>query len=501
MHGFRRNSPQSNSKKRQERRGLPSAFVSVLDFKHNRNAGNCIRFKDMNRIISTAFFLLIALFSVHELLVYSFSSDIEIFGDGSWAFANVGRFDQFADLQVITFNGHGCDKSVTSIYEESCYPHPWGTNIPRTLIVILRLLGIGQAHHTVIGWSLGISAIALTSLFYFCCLQNWLSVAGILLALNSFTFRLAIERGNIDLIIFFLILIGCISASKGITSTKTCTKAGFYSVTLSCYTLAGAAKVYPLILFPLLIVLFYEPWRPKTHGRSSHAGRSHIRRIFVPSTLFITAIVSTYLYPDVPKMLGSSFADVSGGLSYGLQTFPNQPEITTAYLSLKIFFILLLTYCNTQIIGGESLSGLNVLHAQLMEDLNSSRTWRAVRALSFIAGAFLFVGTYLVFINGIYRYFIPMTLCLPIILESIKNCVDLRRQGIKDIQINHFKTLADLLFILVLMCSIGYAGYRPYTTDSNLQHLTSMYISWVILPYIISFLLASLIILVRRIRI
>ena len=64
----------------------------------------------------------------------------------------------------------------------------------------------------------------------------------------------------------------------------------------------------------------------------------------------------------------------------------------------------------------------------------------------------------MIFIKGIYRISAPFILILPAIFN------------------------AGVLFLLLVLISIGIAGYRPYATGSNLQHYTNLFLKLILIP-------------------
>jgi hypothetical protein len=153
---------------------------------------------------------LMALTAIAELAFYAFKSHSLNFIFGP-ALSNVGRVDHFIDLQVVTLNGASCQVPLAMIYEKSCYFNQ--TNIPRLFIFLARLAGLGKESTLYLGFGLGALAIAMVFLAYVLCLKNYRLAIGLAFALQLYPFRLAIERGTIDLIILILMLLAAILAS------------------------------------------------------------------------------------------------------------------------------------------------------------------------------------------------------------------------------------------------------------------------------------------------
>ena len=156
--------------------------------------------------------------AIAELIFYAFKDRSTNFILGP-AFNNVGRIDHFTDLQVVTLNGASCPMPLGTIYEKGCYFNQ--TNIPRLFIGFARFLGIGKEHTLWLGVAIGAFAIAAVLLAYALCLQQWRLVMATACGLSLYPFRLALERGNIDLIILIILVFsGLIAAARPAISSE-----------------------------------------------------------------------------------------------------------------------------------------------------------------------------------------------------------------------------------------------------------------------------------------
>jgi hypothetical protein len=399
---------------------------------------------------------LMALTAIAELAFYAFKSRDTTFILGP-AFSNIGRIDHFTDLQVVTLNGASCPIPLELIYDRGCYFNQ--TNIPRLFIGLARLLGVNKDSTIWAGFILGTFAIAAILCAYILYLHQWRLVLATGVALSLYPFRLALERGNIDLIILIiLILAGLLAAARPPTILKT-------SLITGLFVLGSMGKLYPLLLTPLLILNYKEVLR----------GRYSFLSIAIP--LIIASTSFFILLPDVHAMLRESYKDVAGGLSYGLATLVEPTLGGFGLLGLKLAIIALIaasSFSSIDVFGHQSLA------ADVSGSLASAKTSERLGGILFIIGATLLVSTYLIFINGIYRISVPFILILPAIIHAIQISSPPEASAGKP-ALGH-QDNAGILFLLLVLFSIGIAGYRPYATGSNLQHYTNLFLNLILIP-------------------
>ena len=122
----------------------------------------------------------------------------------------------FFDLRILSHNGSGCDISIAEISpERHCATDLYPFNYPTFGLWIVRLIGIGADSTRDFGVALGATTIALVTVFFLQRFKEALpnKVAGffvficLILGLNSFAFRYALERGQVDLLILDLVLL------------------------------------------------------------------------------------------------------------------------------------------------------------------------------------------------------------------------------------------------------------------------------------------------------
>ena len=407
----------------------------------------------------------LAIFVV-ELALYAFAAkDIALFG--IHPFFNTGRIDHFIDLQVVTLNGYGCNFLVESIYEKSCYFNP--TNIPRLFIQIARFLQLGSQSTRSVGFVVGSISVALLFLTYTYSLKRVQSILAAVFVVGGFPYRLALERGNVDLVVLSLLLASVffLSLSNSKQSLKSIPCA---VVSILCAAIAVLGKVYPVLVAPVIILVIMAEYY-----------FSRIEKIFLVSfvsALLIGSLVS--LLPDLSHMAESSYRELAGGLGYGLMTSPdkNLGEFLTVLIKIVILgFVAIFGVFDKYdfFFARESAKEISVL----FYSYPSNR----LIAIAFLFGTSLFLGTYFIFVNGIYRLSVSLSLLAPWLVYCLftkyKDLVTSSQGG---------------LCLILSFLAIAIVGYRPYADGANLQHLTQMFVEFLLYPLASGYLISVLIV-------
>lgn len=399
---------------------------------------------------------LMGLTAIAELAFYAFKNHSATFILAP-AFSNVGRIDHFTDLQVVTLNGTSCPIPLEKIYETGCYFNQ--TNIPRLFIAFARLLGIGKDSTIAVGFILGTLAIVAVLWAYVLCLQRWRLVLATGIGLSLYPFRLALERGNIDLIILILLMLsGLLASARPPSILKT-------SLITGLFVVGSLGKLYPLLLTPLLMINYKEILR----------GRCAFLAVVLPMAIASASFFA--LLPDLHAMLRESYKDGAGGLSYGLATLVEPTLAGIGPLGLKLAVIALIavsSFSAIDVFGNQSLA------AEVRGSLASDKTGVRLIGILFIIGTTILLGTYFIFINGIYRISLPFLLILPAIVHAIRFSPSSPAMAGQARPVHSDKD--GLLFLLLIVVSIGVAGYRPYLTTSNLQHYTNLFLNLILIP-------------------
>ena len=146
-----------------------------------------------------------------ELVGYAYGS--------SAAFNDVPRANPsevFFDLRIFTHNGVNCGINIKEIEPyRHCAVDLYPYNYPTFALWLVRFLGISRDSTSEVGVILGITTITLLTIFFLQRMREVLpyrlAACGIFLcligSLNSFSFRYALERGQVDLFVLNLVLL------------------------------------------------------------------------------------------------------------------------------------------------------------------------------------------------------------------------------------------------------------------------------------------------------
>lgn len=427
-----------------------------------------MKFRECATLVLKLFLILLGL----ELFLYALTS-VQFQILGIRPYFNIDRIDHFIDLQVVTLNGFGCDIPIRSIYQESCYFNP--TNIPRLFIYFARTLYIGPHNTNLIGLVVGlISIISLYSLYRFSISSFHASLAAVVIV-GGYPYRLALERGNIDIIVLCLIFGSCLLLSFANQKSREFNNI-LIIFSISLLTIATLGKVYPILtlfIFPLACLLLNQ---------------FSLKEIKYVTTLVLLLLIvsSSILVPDIFHMTNSSYKEFSGGLGYGLLTSPD-PKLPKAIVLLikcsVIGIISSISSCNRSDFFGSQYSSM-----QLASFFKSHSPKYRLISIMFLFGSVIFIGTYFVFINGIYRLVVSISLMglwfafwASVRIKSLTS--DWSGGG---------------CFVIFAVFAMLIVGYRPYISESNLQHLTQQFVEYVFYPVVCAYLFSTLILILSH---
>ena len=465
-----------------------------------------MQFSKIKRAIAAILTAIIMLASIAELTLgnIGYESNEHIFKSAYEGIDRIAKKD-FADLRVVTENGHGCQINTSEIYKEDCYWLSTPTNIPTALIHVARLLRIGERETASIGILLGLALIS-TEVYVLVSTCGWAGgCLGALLILWSHSFRYTIERGNIDILVYFCSVITCSLCAVYLSSER---KKNIQDLILTgaistCVAVGTLIKVYPIFILPLVAYTFTQ----KNIILKSSSDFTSDQRLKGFSWRQIAAISfaifsSLIVLSDIPHMLSSSSYSASGGMSYGLKTLPaNDVRNETQYI-MKLLFIA----CGALMWRNEhDIQKSTYKHLRSYDSQNSSlvfgsfvgnltkstRFWELLSGLMFLAGSLLFVGSYLLFNNGNYRLFVFISLAAPAVIKfslySFSSKAALEGWGLN----SKLYSLVRNQLPLVLIFTVSVFNYRPYI--DGLQYYTNLFWSFIILPCLCGYLLSQVI--------
>jgi len=308
--------------------------------------------------------------SIWELVLYVLGSSLP--------YSNLLRvhpgWDPFYDLRIFTLNGSNCPIAYQDIsYINHCASKHYGFNYPKYILFILKQIPLPDDPTIPVGFLLGVTAVLLTSCLFIMpiLLHKPINIVLLfgwqLIALNSFGFRWAVERGQVDLIIYclliapflFYLLFGGLSR---VDSNCNSLLLGFCLLGLAL-SLSNILKIYTVFASILYIIccfpLIFGSFR--IHGLYRFA-------VAVILCLIIASIVMAALYVKNafsseldPLSIGSSafgfrvltskgliaYITKLGGLFFGIvfaKLFMSTKEFDANKLTCNAFKVLLSSY-------------------------------------------------------------------------------------------------------------------------------------------------------------
>jgi len=275
-----------------------------------------------------------------ELFLYSVGSDFP-YRDLPRAPAS----DRFFDLRIWTFNGYGCDIPIEEIaLKKHCAIDSFMFNYPPYPLWLIRSLHIGRETHSLAGLFIGTISICLFASFVSSILseatqksvKTLISIASCICIL-SFPFRYALERGQIDLVVFSIVLVGVIPLHWGKVPRLESLFAPRFFIALLLATLAKAFTLPSLAAISGLHVI--RNWIGKSAQvvieKPSRLGGS----IIVIATF---VIIASLILPIAFKANSVSFLE-PGGHGFGFKTLNNAAYISDARSAevTKVIFIVI----------------------------------------------------------------------------------------------------------------------------------------------------------------
>ena len=313
-----------------------------------------MKLKQIRHYVTTSAGLLILLCTLIKLI-----AELVQYAHGSpRAFTDVPRAEPdqvFFDLRILSHNGSSCDISIPEISpERHCASDLYPFNYPTFGLWIVRLIGIGADSTSSFGVVLGVTTIALVTVFF---LQRFQEVvpnkaAGLfvfiflILSLNSFALRYALERGQVDLLVLDLVLVPLIFPFPRRNLIGGITK-GYIGLSLGLI-LSSLIKIFT---FPALLVINLLETLALVKRRRN--------------TLFILLLWTTTILSGISLVRPieiSRAINMSGlgGHGFGLDVLLNAGYITDADsgLSLKVVFfgLGLALFLRTVLVKLKSLS-------------------------------------------------------------------------------------------------------------------------------------------------
>ena len=252
--------------------------------------------------------------------------------------------DRFFDLRIWTFNGFGCDIPIQEIaLKHHCAIDSYMFNYPTYPLWVLRFLRIGSLHHWLVGLSIGTVAITLFTYFAYNLRKSvkvngsayTLISASYCLCILSFPFRYALERGQIDVVVFSVLLIGILPRPSGGSNSRVSVfslrllLALIISTLVKAFTLPCLLLIWALSAAKIFLIRSQAKAKHKTNATS-----------FLKMTVVIT-IIFFLILPQALVTNSVSFLSL-GGHGFGLQKLIDAAYVNSAKtaISTKVAFLL-----------------------------------------------------------------------------------------------------------------------------------------------------------------
>ncbi|MGD0216732.1 MAG: hypothetical protein ABSC45_04360 [Desulfobaccales bacterium] len=296
------------------------------------------------------------------LVTLGFGLLFSLYGyDRTWRLWNIPTMSpHFADLRAITGGAESYAQGFDPMIENPGDPWQRRLNYPRVW-QNLYLIGVNQSHTTYIGISL--IFLFLASICLLLPHASNIMIVLVMAAVLSPATLLGVERGNIDLLMFFLVTISVVAIKR------------WHLLSASAVLLGFVLKLYPIFGGAILL-------------RTT-------RSMFLRYVLIFVAFIAIYIfltYSDISLIRAATPRDIS--LSYGLNVFWmkamkfNQTLGSYARVLSYLIVLLALWFAFTSLLRGdflpESHHGAEYLDA-------------------FRAGTAIYLGTFLLGNNFDYR--------------------------------------------------------------------------------------------------
>lgn len=273
-------------------------------------------------LLSSLTFVVATLIS--ELLAYA-TGELSAFRDLPRATPD----QLFFDLKIWTFNLADCAIPLSTYSPQtSCTSHLYPFAYPVYPLYILRLLPLASTAHINFGVILGcISIFSTAALFYLTYLRNKSRKLAVVLAFTapfcmlSLPFRYLLERGQIDQVVLFLLIVPLLLAGL-VTAPKQLE--GIQLIASVCYAVGALVKIYPIIAFGSNAA-FGLITNLKISMSGENDGNSRPKTIFrFILTMITISVLCALLYEPYIHAKASLYPNL-GGHGYGLNNLVNAP--------------------------------------------------------------------------------------------------------------------------------------------------------------------------------
>ena len=427
--------------------------------KHIRNTLTCNTF---NRICLAAAIIALS-FSIVELLLYAQTGSL-------FLFAQIPKFEghQFFDLYIWSANLADCKIPIKEITPTNhCGLQYYIFGQPKYPLYLLRLLGLQSQFHNLYGFLMGtIPTLGFSILIALEQASKPIQYRGPLfltipIALFSFQFRYALERGQTDLFIAGLYLVACLLFS--VINRSLHNRPVLISQIVLFSALATITKLYSFsILLALLLLCAFTALNSikSMYAHRRRQVKQQLSELLILSSFLsiITFSLAIKLYDSYSYIKSAAFTGLDNG-GFGLTVLVDAPYTKDSSLTLGSKIAVMIT--TLILVGISSTLNKDPLHNPFSRasfpDIYTLTQITPLQLLTFLS-IITIIPVYLVTESFPYKYiFIP--LALPGLIETsllIRKTLPYASEAIN--------------FICFLILLSLYLPYLPYSPSIS-QHL------------------------------
>jgi hypothetical protein len=346
----------------------------------------------------------------------------------------------FADLSTVTYSVDSVNKGLNPYFDTTTDPFGRRFNYPSLILIIFKYLNLNGASTIYVGIVILIFFLLAISFLLTPKIKNIKIYLLYFLILLSPAMFLLMERCNIDILIFILILIG-ISLPYNLSKTNLI----FKSIKYSIIFIASALKLYPIISIVCLII-----------GTEKYK----LGKYFFSVTIILFIIYLVIIFNEV-KLIAeatpqSSYVSYGKNILFDFLLGNNKSAILISWLV---------------VLTGIIFASVDYLQKLTIDNNKNTDNSFLQNREFYIAGASIFMGSFVLGNNFEYRL-VFLLLCLPLLFHYL--------------EIRKNSTLVNVILVAILLRVWQYLPFNYFSQKlkneflSNSIFITEQICSWVI---------------------